>query len=74
MLDKDPNAEFNRCKSEFQNPSCHMLYMILSELISLELFTDNPSVFIKSVCTNLVDMFFVGYVFNSYKMTLTEIQ
>lgn len=62
MLDKDQSLEFNKSKSEFQNPSCHMLYMTLCELMSLELFAHDPDTFIKSICPNIVDMFFVGLV------------
>lgn len=63
MLDKSFNSncsnDLQKCKCEFQNPSCHMLYMTLCEIMSLELFTDQPETFVKTFCSNIVDMFFV---------------
>ncbi|RNA27996.1 mediator of RNA polymerase II transcription subunit 23 isoform X2 [Brachionus plicatilis] len=42
------------------NPSCHMLYETLCELISLELFSADPATFTQNVSTNIITMFFIG--------------
>ena len=57
MVDSDVHSEFNIFKSEFQNPSCHLLYFSLCELICIELFTNNPKSLTNSICTNIIDMF-----------------
>ncbi|CAF0729586.1 unnamed protein product [Brachionus calyciflorus] len=60
MLDQDTGQNLTSFKSEFQNPSCHMLYVTLCELISLELFTMDPNVFTKRISTSIIEMFFIG--------------
>ena len=57
MLDNDPNAEFNAYKSEFSNPSCHILSVTLCEFMSLELFSHNPNELLTSICKNIINMF-----------------
>jgi hypothetical protein len=60
MLDKeDVNyPSFDIQKSEFDNPTCHALYMILIELISLPLFTNDSLGFASRICTNFMNLFF----------------
>jgi hypothetical protein len=60
MLDSDVNSEFNIFKSEFKNPSCHLLYFSLCELICIELFTNNPKALSSCICKNIIDMFILG--------------
>lgn len=58
MLDIDQPEDFNTLKSEFQNPSCHVLYMTLCELICLELFENDPITFSCNICQDIIDLFF----------------
>jgi mediator of RNA polymerase II transcription subunit 23 len=61
MLDKElASNEFKVFRSEFQNPSCHLLYTSLCELISLELFSSDPAAYSRSICSRIVDMFFTS--------------
>lgn len=61
ILDENSNENFSLLKSEFQNPSCHLLYETLCELISLELFATDPVTFTQNISKNIINMFFIGY-------------
>lgn len=61
MLDINQVEEFREYSSEFQNPSCLLLYTILIELICLELFWEGDSIaFSHSICTSIFDLFFTS--------------
>jgi mediator of RNA polymerase II transcription subunit 23 len=60
MADGDIVAEFESAKSEFTNPACHLLYLTVIELTSLELFTNNSSTLISTVSKSIIDLFFNG--------------
>jgi hypothetical protein len=60
MLDQDFSIEFNSFKSEYQNPSCHLFYITLCELLCLELFAHDPKTLASNMCSNLINMFFIG--------------
>lgn len=58
MLDLQPLEDFNSLKSEFQNPSCHTLYLTLCEILFMEVFESNPISFSRNVCQDLIEVFF----------------
>jgi hypothetical protein len=60
MLDIDQINEFDESKSEFQNPSCDLLYKILCELTSLELFATDSLDFSRTICSNIFELFFMN--------------
>jgi hypothetical protein len=60
MLDQDFSIEFNSFKSEYQNPSCHLFYITLCELLCLELFSQDSKTLASNICSNLINMFFIG--------------
>ncbi len=59
MLDIEQTEEFKEYTNEFQNPSCHMLYTILTELICLDLVTGPNEVF-QSHSLSIFELFFVS--------------
>ena len=58
MVEINQTEEFKEYSNEFQNPSCHMLYTILTELICLDLFT--PSELSFSHSSSILDLFFAS--------------
>lgn len=54
------STEFRVFKSEFQNPSCHLLYVTLCELMCLDLFAIDPLAVNKSICTRLIEVLSVS--------------
>ena len=62
MLDKEDvnNPCFDPEKSEFDNPTCHTLYMILIELISLTVFSNESNNLTSGICTSIMNLFFNG--------------
>lgn len=62
MLDKeDPlYPSFDIHKTEFDNPSCFTLHMILIELLGLPLFCVNGVQFSSTICTSIINLFFNG--------------
>lgn len=60
MLDTNQATEFSEYSSEFQNPSSHLLYTILCELICLELYTNDSLAFTRTISTSIFDLFFAN--------------
>lgn len=60
MLDTNQHEEFIEYANEFRNPSCQLLYTILCELISLELFSNDPLTLSRGICTSIFDLFFTS--------------
>lgn len=62
MLDKeDVNyPSFDMQKSEFDNPTCHTLYMILIELICLPVFCSDGNSLTSTICKRIMNLFFNG--------------
>jgi len=64
MLDKelDHVDTYIAYKSEFQNPSCQMMYVSICEMIFLELFVsdDFSRQFSKTICTNMISVLVYG--------------
>lgn len=58
MLDQDFSIEFNSFKSEYQNPSCHLFYITLCELLCLELFAKHPKTLASNIGSDIIKMFF----------------
>ncbi len=59
MMDREQAEEFKEYSNEFQNPSCQMLYTILTELICLDLVTASSDATL-SHSSSIFELFFAS--------------